>query len=312
VFEKMSENVAPSNVTTTTTTYSGKGEQQGSGTMKPTQVQQHKTTGGKSHPCLKERHEECQGCEVHEKQEGHRQEENKEDQSTIDKLKNMTIGGQGKGKDKDTGRTSEETREHETVQSGKSNVPMSEEEKHEEVCGTLRDTNEEHHVLEIVGENYSNLKINLMHQEASGVRIKSWTEETSTNIRHILCGPNALENISNQQKFLDALKGENSFSVTIPRRSEHHEKKFIPQGYALCWQFILQSHDIEFSLQETFEDKNNILHHTLIGKQMCESGIKIQGKWEVTGDTNVVLVWNNSYSKMTSKTIDVKIALVNL
>jgi len=227
--------------------------------------------------------------------------ERKEDESIMEKLKHMTLGSRKKKYEEPRGVPSETT-----------HVPSGFERKYD-TFEILKDTDEEHQIIEILGEGYTDHKIALIPgMKTTGFYVRSWTEDASTRILHILCGANVLEMVLNQEKFIHGINKQNLYGVKIPKKSEHQEKKFIPAGYALCWEFTLESHDIEFILKESIQDDNDVVRHTIVCRHICQSGVKMQGKWEVTGDTTAILAWNNSYSRLTSKKLNFRTALVNL
>jgi len=169
-------------------------------------------------------------------------------------------------------------------------------------------------IFEVVGENYQMYKQKLLDTVLdAGVVIKSSINEYASSIKHILSGPNALEVVANQQAFIDALANESSFVINVPKQAEHYEIRFVPKGSKLCWQFIVESMDIEFCLKQRVVEKetNQLVHYTILERQIYQAGQKVQGKWEADEDSTALLVWNNSYSTFTAKNIACRIAVVN-
>jgi len=164
-------------------------------------------------------------------------------------------------------------------------------------------------VTELVGEQYQHLKSQIETQVNQGsVFIWSTVDRATSKIKHVVSGPNALEVIANQEAFLSMLQSQQGIHLTVPARSEHEEIKFIPKGSSLCWEFILENYDIGFAVFQIEQDENQpTQRRQVIAKEIYEAGEKIQGKWEASEDSTVILIWDNTYSTLRKKDIAVRI-----
>lgn len=182
----------------------------------------------------------------------------------------------------------------------------------EERFEEMKEGDEDKKVLEVVGELYCDLKSKLIEgMEECGLHIKSWTEDSSSDVKHVVCGPDAFEVVSNQERFIEALSQESLHKISIPRRSEHNRTRFVPNGSALCWEFTVESGDIEFSLKKRVKmEDHQVIHQTIIDKQKFQGGKKIQGFCQMDQDSTLILLWDNSFSLSNPKELDFRMTVV--
>jgi len=164
-------------------------------------------------------------------------------------------------------------------------------------------------VTELVGSQYQHLRSQIeAHVNEGSVFVWTTVEKATSIIKHVISGPNALEVIANQEAFITMLQRQQGIHLTIPARSEHIEIKFIPRGSSLCWEFIVENYDIGFAVYQNELDANQrTQRHEVIAQEIYEAGEKIQGKWEASEDSTVVLIWDNTYSTLRKKDLAVRI-----
>jgi len=326
----MTENVAPN--VSTSPFGKGKDENQDVSTMKPSQKEQLQSSEGQTKKTETEgqQFEQQQGFE----QESNQGAEQEGDKSTLQKIKDFTYetvdqirqGAAEKWEqlqeDEDVGPYVQKSQEgavdlKNKMQAGKDKAVETKDstvEGAKEKLGEMKEGEQENEVFEWIGENYSNLKSKLVEgMEECGLRIKSLTEEASSNIKHILYGPDAFEVVANQEKFIDALNHGEMHKISIPKRSEHYRTKFVSKGNALCWEFTVESGDVEFCLKQRIKiEENQFAQQTLCDKYKFQAGKKIQGVWEMEEDCTAVLLWDNSHSVSSPAEVDFRMKVVNL
>ncbi|CAN0506111.1 unnamed protein product, partial [Phaeothamnion confervicola] len=91
--------------------------------------------------------------------------------------------------------------------------------------------------------------------------------------------------------------------LDIPRGSEHSLPYTVAAGASVCWEFRIKDRDIGFALRVREQGEGGAYERDLIPMRRYPAGDKYQGQWTVDGegDRQIMLVWDNTYSKLRGK-----------
>lgn len=108
----------------------------------------------------------------------------------------------------------------------------------------------------------------------------------------------------NAQEFKD-LKVQGAEELDISRRSRHTQACIVPPNKSLKWLFRVKEHDVGFSVAERVQVFGGSEEQEILKMERYDCTETAKGQWTNTGDTErtLVLVFDNTYSKLRSKTV---------
>mmetsp|Transcript_10520 Transcript_10520/g.23905 ORF Transcript_10520/g.23905 Transcript_10520/m.23905 type:complete len:361 (+) Transcript_10520:95-1177(+) len=103
-----------------------------------------------------------------------------------------------------------------------------------------------------------------------------------------------------QWKDMKNLKAE---EIVVPARTEHTTVYHVQTGSTLRWTFRVKDYDIGFGVRMRVQEWGGSREEPVLDVERYDSNDTISGSWVADEDRTMVLVFDNRYSKLRSKTI---------
>jgi hypothetical protein len=91
--------------------------------------------------------------------------------------------------------------------------------------------------------------------------------------------------------------------VTVAAWKEYTTSYFVKSGMTIMWTFRVQKLDIQFCLRSRVMADGGAVELELMSTEKCDDTETVTGSWTAPEDTNVIIVFDNTYSMMRPKTI---------
>lgn len=91
--------------------------------------------------------------------------------------------------------------------------------------------------------------------------------------------------------------------LVVPARTEATSSFVVPAGAVLQWRFRVAAQDLGFALRVRMQGDGGATEVDVFGVQRYMSGMTVQGAWSPTTDSQLIMVWDNSYSYLREKKV---------
>jgi len=99
------------------------------------------------------------------------------------------------------------------------------------------------------------------------------------------------------------IKIQGAEELTVPARTEHTCCYHVSKGSTLRWTFRVKEHDIGFGVRMRVQEWGGSREDEVLAVDRYDSTDTISGSWVADEDRTMVLVFENKYSKLRSKTV---------
>jgi len=91
--------------------------------------------------------------------------------------------------------------------------------------------------------------------------------------------------------------------LVVPARTAATSSFVVPAGALLQWRFRVAAQDLGFALRVRMQGDGGATEVDVFGVQRYMSGMTVQGAWSPTTDSQLIMVWDNSYSYLREKKV---------
>merc|ERR1712137_785234 len=99
------------------------------------------------------------------------------------------------------------------------------------------------------------------------------------------------------------IKVQGAEELQVPARTEHTCAYHVSKGSTLLWTFRVKEHDIGFGVRIRVQEWGGSREDEVLAVERYDSADTISGSWVADEDRTMVLVFDNRYSKLRSKTV---------
>lgn len=99
------------------------------------------------------------------------------------------------------------------------------------------------------------------------------------------------------------IKIQGAEEITVPARNEHTCCFHVSKGATLRWTFRVKDHDIGFGVRMRVQQWGGAREDEVLAVERYDNSDTISGSWVADEDRTMVLVFDNRYSKLRSKTV---------
>jgi len=99
------------------------------------------------------------------------------------------------------------------------------------------------------------------------------------------------------------IKIQGAEELTVPARTEHTCCYHVSRGSTLRWTFRVKDNDIGFGVRMRVQEWGGSREDEVLATDRYDSSDTISGSWVADEDRTMVLVFDNKYSKLRSKTV---------
>ena len=114
---------------------------------------------------------------------------------------------------------------------------------------------------------------------------------------------------SNSSSRSSTVKVARGQELVVQARASVTSTFLVPAGALLQWRFRVASHDVGFSLRLRVQGDGGATEVDVFSLQRYTCGLTIQGEWSPSIDSQLVLVFDNSYSYLREKIVAFQTAL---
>merc|ERR1719199_1737490 len=92
--------------------------------------------------------------------------------------------------------------------------------------------------------------------------------------------------------------------ITIAARKEYTTNYFVEKGTLMRWSFRCKEHDVGFGVRlRVMQDMGGSKEEDVLPVERYDNSDTIEGSWVADEDRTMVLVFDNKYSNLRSKTV---------
>jgi len=113
----------------------------------------------------------------------------------------------------------------------------------------------------------------------------------------------AKETLSVKEEQWKDMKNLKAEETTIPARTEHTTVYHVQAGSTLRWTFRVKDYDIGFGVRMRVQEWGGSREDSVLDVERFDCNDTISGSWVADEDRTMVLVFDNRYSKLRSKTV---------
>eukprot|EP00933_Yihiella_yeosuensis_P068099 TRINITY_DN7340_c0_g7_i1.p1 TRINITY_DN7340_c0_g7~~TRINITY_DN7340_c0_g7_i1.p1 ORF type:complete len:390 (-),score=118.48 TRINITY_DN7340_c0_g7_i1:134-1303(-) len=99
------------------------------------------------------------------------------------------------------------------------------------------------------------------------------------------------------------IKVQGAEELSVPARREHTSAYHVSKGSTLRWTFRVKEHDIGFSVRMRVQQWGGSREDEVLEMERYDSADTISGSWVADEDRTIILAFDNTYSKLRSKTV---------
>lgn len=99
------------------------------------------------------------------------------------------------------------------------------------------------------------------------------------------------------------IKIQGAEEISVPARTEHTCCYHVSKGSTLRWTFRVKDNDIGFGVRMRIQEYGGAREEDVLATDRYDSTDTISGSWVADEDRTMVLVFDNKYSKLRSKTV---------
>jgi len=99
------------------------------------------------------------------------------------------------------------------------------------------------------------------------------------------------------------IKVKGAQEITIPARKEHTTAYLVQKGTLLRWTFRVKERDLGFGVRMRVMQDGGSIEETVLPLEKFDDQETISGSWMADIDRTMILVFDNTYSKVRTKTI---------
>mmetsp|Transcript_109524 Transcript_109524/g.189500 ORF Transcript_109524/g.189500 Transcript_109524/m.189500 type:complete len:310 (-) Transcript_109524:64-993(-) len=99
------------------------------------------------------------------------------------------------------------------------------------------------------------------------------------------------------------IKIQGAEEITVPARNEHTCCYHVSKGATLRWTFRVKDHDIGFGVRMRVQQWGGAREDEVLAVERYDNSDTISGSWVADEDRTMVLVFDNRYSRLRSKTV---------
>ena len=91
--------------------------------------------------------------------------------------------------------------------------------------------------------------------------------------------------------------------LVVPARTAATSSFVVPAGALLQWRFRVAAQDLGFALRVRMQGDGGATEVDVFSVQRYASGVTVQGAWSPTVDSQLIMVWDNTYSYLREKMV---------
>jgi hypothetical protein len=132
-----------------------------------------------------------------------------------------------------------------------------------------------------------------------------WVVENSSSSSSSL-SPGSSRNVRNARNGSSSSRSSSSGSgqeLVVPAGTTATSSFAVPAGALLQWRFRVAGHDVGFALRLRVQGDGGSSEVDVFGMQRYASGVTVQGAWSPSTDSQLIVVWDNSYSYIREKIV---------
>lgn len=99
------------------------------------------------------------------------------------------------------------------------------------------------------------------------------------------------------------IKVNGAEEITVPARSEHTCVYVVQKGATLRWTFRVKERDLGFAVRMRIQEFGGSREEEVLPSERYDDSETVSGSWVADEDRQIVLVFDNKYSKLRAKTI---------
>lgn len=155
------------------------------------------------------------------------------------------------------------------------------------------------------GYEYAKEKSKVMRDGAGSVweRGRGSMQRVKTTVTNIQWRGSARETLNIRQEQWMDIKVQGAEETDIPARREHTCVFHVTKGSTLRWTFRVKEHDIGFGVRMRVQEWGGSREEEVLPVERYDSTDTVSGSWVADENRSMVLVFDNRYSKLRSKTV---------
>jgi len=111
-----------------------------------------------------------------------------------------------------------------------------------------------------------------------------------------------IDNLAREEQW-KSIKVQGAEELAVPARTEHTCCYIVSKGSTLRWTFRVKDYDIGFGVRMRVQEWGGSREEEVLAVEKYDSTDTISGSWVADEDRTMVLVFDNKYSKLRSKTV---------
>eukprot|EP00397_Hematodinium_sp_SG-2012_P021018 GEMP01021688.1.p1 GENE.GEMP01021688.1~~GEMP01021688.1.p1 ORF type:complete len:313 (+),score=95.06 GEMP01021688.1:47-985(+) len=109
--------------------------------------------------------------------------------------------------------------------------------------------------------------------------------------------------VSEKEGLWKDIKVKGAEEMTVPARNEHTTAYLVPKGTLLRWTFRVMQYDLGFGVRMRVMQDGGAVENVVLPVERFDDQETVSGSWMAEEDRTMILVFDNSYSKLRGKTV---------
>jgi len=110
-------------------------------------------------------------------------------------------------------------------------------------------------------------------------------------------------NLAAREEEWKNIKINGAEETTVPARAEHTSVYLVTRGSTLRWTFRVKDYDLGFGVRVRVQEFGGAREDVVLDVERYDGTDTVSGSWVADEDRTIVLVFDNTYSKMRAKTV---------